>query len=269
MQNPFEQFGLFLLACTNHLFTLLAGCVVTVVIAILEKRILKRAISLKLEVGILSCFVFFACFQAWHDQYEIAVTAGKTSTPSPKIEVNVPPPGAPQVIMVNQGGSPTVTGYIQISNIQPVANMQRVAEGKDVGMNVFFQDPGPMPIQDFQNIVKLAIGSEKDESKLGPDFESYVKEKMKESRGMPGTTVGSTASPMLTYNSAYLRNLSHDDAAGLLDGSKRLYVQVRSSWRDENGHTGHLDFCGWIQELREEIPTGGMIFHSCLIKAKK
>ena len=60
---------LFVSGFLGHLVTLLAGCAVTVIMAVIEKRILKRAISLKLEIGVLICFVLFACFQTWRDQY--------------------------------------------------------------------------------------------------------------------------------------------------------------------------------------------------------
>lgn len=60
---------LFVSGFLGHLVTLLAGCAVTVIMAVIEKRILKRAISLKLEIGVLMCFVLFACFQTWRDQY--------------------------------------------------------------------------------------------------------------------------------------------------------------------------------------------------------
>jgi hypothetical protein len=56
----------------THVVTLLAGCVITVVIGIVEKRILKCPISLKTEGGILLFFVFFACFQTWRYEYQRA-----------------------------------------------------------------------------------------------------------------------------------------------------------------------------------------------------
>lgn len=70
MSNPFHHFWLFFYAVGDHAVTLAAGCIVTVMLGIIEKRILKRPISAKVEVGILLAFVFFACFQAWRDQYE-------------------------------------------------------------------------------------------------------------------------------------------------------------------------------------------------------
>jgi hypothetical protein len=73
--NLFSDLGIFIARLFDHLFTLLAGCVVTVVVGIIEKRILKRPISWRLDVYILLGFIFFAGFQAWQDQYHRAQTA--------------------------------------------------------------------------------------------------------------------------------------------------------------------------------------------------
>jgi hypothetical protein len=72
--NPFAHFPWFLLSVANHIFTLAAGCAVTVLIGLFEKYILKRPISVKIEVIVLLAFLFFACFQAWRDEYDRATT---------------------------------------------------------------------------------------------------------------------------------------------------------------------------------------------------
>ena len=75
MDNTFQYFWLFVLAFGSHLFTLLAGCVVTVMLALIEKYALKRKLSVKAEIAILLLFVLFACFQAWQDQYRSRLKA--------------------------------------------------------------------------------------------------------------------------------------------------------------------------------------------------
>jgi hypothetical protein len=74
MAGTFQYFWLFMLDFGGHLFTLLAGCVVTVILALTEKYLLKRKLSWLVELGILILFVLFACFQAWQDQYRSALT---------------------------------------------------------------------------------------------------------------------------------------------------------------------------------------------------
>src|SRR6266487_826909 len=68
MANPFSGLTVFIVAVLSHVLTLLAGCVATVMLGILEKHVLKRPLSVKVEIGVLACFAFFACFQAWKDQ---------------------------------------------------------------------------------------------------------------------------------------------------------------------------------------------------------
>jgi len=69
MHNPFPLIFTFVVGIFSHFITLLAGCLATVAIAFTEKRILKRPISLKLEIKVLLCFLFFACFQTWRDEF--------------------------------------------------------------------------------------------------------------------------------------------------------------------------------------------------------
>jgi hypothetical protein len=69
MANPFESFWVFVYLVGTHTVTLLAGCVVTVMLGIIEKYILKRSISIKWEIVILVAFIFFACFQTWRDEH--------------------------------------------------------------------------------------------------------------------------------------------------------------------------------------------------------
>lgn len=57
-------------ALLDHTVTLLAGCGATVVLGLLQKYAFKKPLSLKWEVSILLGFVFFAGFQAWHDEYK-------------------------------------------------------------------------------------------------------------------------------------------------------------------------------------------------------
>jgi len=54
MTNPFESFWIFSWLVLSHFSTLVTGCVVTFMIGLIEKYILKRPISFKLEMWILS-----------------------------------------------------------------------------------------------------------------------------------------------------------------------------------------------------------------------
>jgi len=78
MSNPFVDPLAFILAVLSHWFTLLAGCVVTVVINWVERHLLKgKKIPGWVEVSVLVIFLFFASFQAWRDQYREAAKANE------------------------------------------------------------------------------------------------------------------------------------------------------------------------------------------------
>lgn len=67
---------------------------------VIERHMLKRQISYKAEVAVLSVFIFLACFRAWDDQY---TKAAAQSPAQPNVVVNVPAPPAAQVILQNPG----------------------------------------------------------------------------------------------------------------------------------------------------------------------
>jgi hypothetical protein len=56
-------------AVWNHFFTLLAGCVATVLLALFQKFVSKREIPNKIYTWILLAFLFFACLQAIRDEH--------------------------------------------------------------------------------------------------------------------------------------------------------------------------------------------------------
>ena len=73
MSNPFEFLHLFMFAVGDHILTLAAGCVVTILIGLIEKYVVKRQVSWKADIAILLVFLFFACFQAWRDEHRKAI----------------------------------------------------------------------------------------------------------------------------------------------------------------------------------------------------
>lgn len=75
MESMFAHFASFVGAVFGHVFTLLAGCVVTVMINLIEKYLLKgKRMPIWADVSVLLLFLFFACFQAWNNQRATADT---------------------------------------------------------------------------------------------------------------------------------------------------------------------------------------------------
>jgi hypothetical protein len=137
------NFGTFLLAVAGNWFTLLAGCVATVVIALFEKYGLKKRLSVKVEIAVLLLFVFFASFQAWRSEY-------LKTRPGLHIKVLerwqwVPDKGAPGllvIVSVYNLGTPTIADGWKVRVKQ--ANSR--AWGDYVGYSLV--DPTvPAPIQ--------------------------------------------------------------------------------------------------------------------------
>jgi hypothetical protein len=72
MSGFFDYFWTFVGSVGSHTVTLFAGCVFTVVLGLIEKYGFKRRLSVKADIAVLLLFLFFACFQAWQDQYRTA-----------------------------------------------------------------------------------------------------------------------------------------------------------------------------------------------------
>ncbi len=125
MNSSFDHFGLFLHSVGDHAFTLAAGCVLTVLVSLFQKHVRKRALPWKVDLVIFLSFIFFACFQAWHDEFVKEQTATselatKVTPPTPVV-VNVPPVGRPEVIVTPSGER------AQPPDIQPTVNYKFVA----------------------------------------------------------------------------------------------------------------------------------------------
>jgi hypothetical protein len=68
----FDGFPIFLIALISHFVTLLAGFAAAGILVTIGWFFLDRPISFKGLVRIFGFFVFFAGFQAWHEQYQTA-----------------------------------------------------------------------------------------------------------------------------------------------------------------------------------------------------
>jgi hypothetical protein len=254
MSNPFQYFIIFLFGIYDHLFTLLAGCVVTVVIGIIEKRILKRPLSLKLEVGVLLAFVFFASFQAWREQYRSAkqvptlqaqvqdqatqITNLKTNPPH--VEVNLPAPVVnipAQMAYMSSVGTGVVTssykigGYIAVSSGCKNLSSSAVAENASCVIALRVVDTKPNSLK--QPIVPEII-EEEEHRKFKKEIASLYT--AKKSYG-PGENDFKTAfSPLVDR---------HLDEA-FRSGSKTVLMLGEYTWKDGVGeHTNQ--YCVWLQ----------------------
>ena len=90
MSGTFDHLSEFLFDVWSHTATLAAGCVLTVLLVLFQKYVLKRPLSWRVDLAVFASFVFFASFQAWHDQYQRVETVWRPAE-SPRITVNVPP----------------------------------------------------------------------------------------------------------------------------------------------------------------------------------
>jgi hypothetical protein len=87
MDNPFQFLLLFVYSVGDHAFTLAGGCLVTVLLGIIQKYVLRREVSWKVDIGVLLAFVLFACFQAWRDQYRaVLISNRETAAVNAKID---------------------------------------------------------------------------------------------------------------------------------------------------------------------------------------
>jgi hypothetical protein len=275
MQNPIGDFGLFLLAFGDHLFTLLAGCVATVLIGIIEKRLLKRPISLKIEVGVLAAFVFFACFQAWRDQYKIAQKIKE----GPTVQVNVPQQAPPQV-NVNVP-APTISiphdgAYITISDPSINSDQYRIGVHLPVSPTIKNLSPTAVAIgvkgltgiliaDSSPNDAHQSLVFQKDEETAWNKFMGLYSQQQKD---MPAVNYGPSQSQFFTVWTPETIDSAMD--AAFRGGTKTIIILSRLEWSDDRGsHTN--DYCAWMQNMPGLFIGPGQIgghmmetFHQCM-----
>jgi hypothetical protein len=233
MSNPFDNFQLFIWAVGSHVATLAAGCIVTVMIGIFEKYVLKRPTSWKVDVGILLAFLFFACFQAWHDQYLKAIELqGKLDAKpaAPQIAFNVPAPPPPTVIVT---GSPKHARVVYLSmiptNSYPLLPFH---EGQQIKINLAFTNQNDSQVLEPRSdgLIKVV------------PLEEYATVFRKNRKSLkPGVIYGTVNTGEFVHSTFDGPTLTQGDADDLTQGTKAICGIGLTVWRDETG-TFETDF---------------------------
>jgi hypothetical protein len=276
MANPFQHFLLFLWAVLNQVVTLAAGCAVTVLIGIIEKRVLKRPISIKLEIGILLAFVFFACFQTWRDQYARAQglqTTLNQKPAQPQVQVNVPPP----TVIIQQSehhveNNPEPSGFLQIERLQFSTDQHILTDGQIVTLNIAYKNPGPYPVTDRESFGILIVADRdipdyeqfaKSEHEMRSMFEKFRKQAVQKTaqQHLPLASVGVN---QIVYTSAPSPALTPTQVSGILNGATRIYAFTWTQWKDSHKRTGTFNGCFWMQPPKNlDLLASDPVWHSC------
>jgi hypothetical protein len=274
MANPFDHFGSFLLAVYSHLFTLLAGCVLTVILNFIEKHTpLKGKMTWKVDLGIVLLFLFFACFQAWQDEYRRASDLDAQlrakplpQQPPPLINVNVPPP---VVNIPHDGAYVTVSdpslnsseyrigGHLSVSPTIKNLSATQVAMGVK-GLTAV------LIINSFANDTHQSLVFQKDEDAAWNQFMTIYSQQRK---NMPETNYGPSQNQFVTLWTPQIIDSAID--AAFRGGTKTIMILSRLEWSDDRGsHTN--DFCEWLQDMPGVFIGPGQIgghmveiFHQC------
>jgi hypothetical protein len=262
MSNPFQYFGLFASAVSDHALTLAAGCLVTVVVNLIEKHAMGgKKLPLKADIAILLVFVFFACFQAWRDQYLRVISL----PPATAIQVNVPQQPAPQVQVSVPGpvvNFPQQMAYLTSQDEQLVTSAYKiggnwvinsscintspsvVAEDGSCARAVYFVNTTRNSLN--QPVVEL-IEQENAYKKFKKDLTSE-KNQSHQSYGPGEHTFGTTFSPKVD------QPLDEE----FRNSSKTIIFIAETNWKDGSGrHT--METCQWLQIYPEMFTSPGAL----------
>ena len=223
---------------------------------------------MKFEIAIFLSFLFFACFQAWREQYERAAPR----EPSPTIQVNVPAISVapPQVIIERPAGSsetPTLSGFLVIEQMLPVDDLSVIAEGRSIGFNIVFTQRGNQPVHDVHNFETLSIVEPTDAASRAARQTFRSEQKMAHQRAFhehidaPSVGLGQQV-----FNTAVLGPLTKETADSILRGKNLLYLQAWANWKDLNGNTGTIDECWLMVPPVTSKLTAQVNWHNCVNK---
>ena len=247
MANPFDHWWTFLFAVWDHAFTLAAGCVVTVVVNLVEKHWMNgKKLPWKADLAILLGFVFFACFQAWHDEYKQVASLTRPA-PQPSIVVNVPalnvPPAQVVVQQITQPKAKSDT-FVQIKGVGAVDGRQPITVGRSIQLNVWVGKYGRDPVRTRQAF-RLIVASVAEEAQIQADYLNQLHVQDKRDGvifGLPGA-LGQTEFREQVASAP----LTREDIDGMTAGERRLYLLAALDWKNDDGSVDHLFRCAWLQ----------------------
>lgn len=244
MPNPFSHFWFFVGAVGVHVVTLAAGCIVTVAINLLEKYVFKRSLPWQADIGILLAFVFFACFQAWRDQYEIATKINQPPPVQITNQVNVPSTPAPVINFPPQMAYmastdiglviPKLGDPIGVSNTCKNMSQSIPAEHAVCWKHVDVVDTIPNAFK--QPIVAVTV-----QDKMFAQFEkSLVSNDYSPQTYGPGE---------FKFGTAFTDPMDQKMDSEFTAGTKTILFEGEYDWRDGVGK--HINqVCAWLQMVR-------------------
>jgi hypothetical protein len=269
----FTHFWLFVQAVWVHAVTLAAGCIVTVVINLIEKYVIKRTLGWKGDLTVLLIFLFFACFQAWRDEYEKAAKASSGAPFQITNQVNVPPINVPPptVIIQQTPNAPLdLTGVLQIDTVQPVTGHSAIVDGQTVGLNVYYKNVGTQPIHAKYSIEAIIIAD-----MAVPNIEQQAikvfaaaRKKNQQQTLASGNSGDDVAVAQRVFRTAYSSVLNKPQADAIRNESARLYLMAWATWKDSHNRIGKLDACYWLQKPSDPdgLTVENTIWHTCEVK---
>jgi hypothetical protein len=258
----FDHFWLFLQAVWVHAITLAAGCVVTVVLGIIEKRVLRRPISLRVEIGILLAFVFFACFQAWRDQYEIAAKVNQAPPIQITNQVTVPPAPAPIV------NFPAQMAYVASSDLDFQGAQLKV--GEHISVRSWCKNISPsIPAENVTCFRGAFVVDTTPNAANQPMVEESVQNKTYvkfERRIAPIKGLTDTYGPGESrWGTGYTESVFDNTLAKAFEaGTKTILFAGEYRWHDGTGkHSNQV--CAWVQ-MGPDVSSGKspVVWNYCL-----
>jgi hypothetical protein len=181
----------------------------------------------------LGAFVFFACFQAWHDEYEKAQAV--KSPQSPPIQINMPPVIVPPAQVVVTPELPKQHTHIQFKSIQLLPQNPAYPFRPDVTLafNVVCLNAGAFAAEDtsdFQHEVYV-LKPPATEEQMIEDFKRKAQFHMTGRMLNPSMAAGH----LELYHTVFGPSLSKEDVKNLTNGTYKVCVIAAIRWKDKTG----------------------------------
>jgi hypothetical protein len=173
-----------------------------------------------------------------------------------------PPSHPPEPPGSDPGKNTPPSGFIQFDRTELVDNPSTIEPGRRLGFNVFLTNPGKYPARRAERETRYELVASTEAAKK--QVESKFDKRIAIRRREHPVRIADIGAIHGVWSTIGQESLSDQDAAGILDGSLRVYILWWAKWDDPLSKNPSARGCWWLQQPSDKvIATDKLIWHFC------